>query len=135
MKIDWLRLGARWRGVVAVWGRVRDAVANFLVILGLCAIAYGVVFWWKQLPYRELMLLACVGLGSLPLGVGLLLRSRANQTTLALAAVCCALSGVLQLVLLGLGAVLQPIGMVLQALAWGGAAQSYARFKRLRKQR
>ena len=129
-----MRLAVRARGAVDGWNRVRDGVARFLVILGLCAIGYGVVFWWKELPHRELVLFGCVTLGSLPLGLGLGIRSRAGQAALALAAVCCSLSGVLQLVLFGFG-VLQPIGMILQALAWGGAVQSAARLRKLRRPR
>jgi len=129
-----MRLAVRARGVVDGWNRVRDGVARFLVILGLIAIGYGVVFWWKELPYREMVLLGCVALGSLPLGLGLGIRSGANQIVLALAAVCCAVSGVLQLVLFGFG-VLQPIGMILQFLAWGGAVQSAVRLRKLRRTR
>jgi len=80
------------------------------------------------------MLLACVGFGSLSLGLGLALRSRVSQAVLVLAAVSCALSGVLQLVLLGFW-VLEPLGMILQALAWGGAAYSYSRVQQLRRSR
>ena len=129
-----MRLAVRARGVADGWSRVRDAVARFLIILGLCAIGYGVAFWWKELPHWELVLLGCVALGSLPLGLGLGIRSRAGQAVLALAAVCCALSGVLQLVLFGFG-VLQPVGMILQFLAWGGAVQSAARLRKLRRAR
>jgi len=129
-----MRLAFRFRGVIAVWQRLRDAVSQFLVIVGFCAIGYGVAFWWKGLPYRELMLLACVTLGSLPLGLGLVLRTRVSQPVLVLAAVCCTVSGVLQFVLIGFG-LLQPIGMILQLLAWGGAGYSYVRLQKLRRSR
>jgi len=127
-----MRLGPYLFVLRAVWQRARGYVSSGLVIVGLMAIAYGLAFWWKGLPYREIMLLACVALGCLPLGLGLALRSPTAPATLALAAVCCALSGVLQLFVFSLTP-FHPVGLALQVLAWGGAAQSYGRFRRLRK--
>jgi hypothetical protein len=124
-----MRLGPYLFVLRALWQRARGYVSSGLVIVGLMAIAYGVVFWWKELPYRDIMLLACVALGSLPLGLGLSLRSPSGPATLALAAVCCALSGVLQLFVFSLTP-FHPVGLALQVLAWGGAAQSYTRFRK-----
>ena len=130
----WMRLAMRvMPRALAVWRRVRALVSNWLVIVGLCAIAYGAVYWWKGLPYRNGMLLVCVALGCLPLGAGLYLRVPATRTTLALATVSLAVSGVTQLACLALAPII-PIGIVLPALAWAGAAHSYYRLRRLRGQ-
>jgi hypothetical protein len=110
--------------------RARAFICNALVLGGLAAIGYGVVYCWKGFPYRLLMLIVCVGLGCLPLGAGLLLRRRPGVPALALATVCFALSGVLQLLLLGLGAFVHPVGIVLQVFAWGGAARSFSLLRR-----
>jgi hypothetical protein len=113
--------------------RARAFICNALVLGGLAVIGYGVVYCWKGLPYRLLMLIVCVGLGCLPLGAGLLLRRRPGVPALALATACFALSGVLQLLLFGLGAFINPAGIVLQVLTWGGAAQSVSLLRRLRR--
>lgn len=110
--------------------RARAFVCNALVLAGLAVIGYGVVYCWKGFPYRLLMLIVCVGLGCLPLGAGLLLRRRPGAPALALAIACFALSGVLQLLLFGLGAFIHPAAIVLQVLAWGGAAQSFSLLRR-----
>ena len=118
------------RRFIAFVLRARAFVCNALVLGGLAVIAYGGVYFWKGLPYRLLMLIGCVGLGCLPLGVGLSLRRRPGAPALVLATVSFALSGALQLVLFGGGAFAHPLGIILQLLAWGGAVHSFSRLRR-----
>jgi hypothetical protein len=130
--MDWMRLAGRWRAAAVVWRRLQAAVASFLVIVGLCALAYGVVYWWKGFPYPLAMLFACVALGCVPLGAGLYLRVPATAATLALSAASFTVAGVLQIVWLW---TTPGFPLLLLLLAWGGAAHSGVRFRRLRKNR
>ncbi|HEY7373509.1 MAG TPA: hypothetical protein VIF57_15220 [Polyangia bacterium] len=113
--------------------RARAFVCNALVLGGLAAIGYGVVYFWKGLAYRLLVLIVCVGLGCLPLGAGLSLRRRPGVPTLVVATVCFALSGALQLLLLGGGAFVHPLWITLQVISWGGAARSFVRARAARR--
>jgi len=128
-----IRTGKILWTIGAALQRGRSSASKWLVIIGVMVIAYGVAYWWKELPYSTAILTVCVALGCLSLGAGLYLRSPATTTTLSLAAVSFALSGVLQLVSFGFAPWQGMLGLALVVLAWGGAADSVARLRRLRR--
>ena len=81
------------------WLRTRLAAASkLLVVAGLGAIAYGIVYCWKGFPYPVVMLMVYSGYGTLSLGTGLALRRPETTATLVLATISFAVSLVLLVV-------------------------------------
>jgi len=117
--------------LVAAWQRVRSGVSQWLLRGGLALIAYGVVYWWKGLPYPAAILMTYSALGCLALGAGLSLRTPASVKTLSLSLACFVVSGVLQ-PLVFLFNPLNPVALLSLAAAWAGAVHTFARLRVLR---
>jgi hypothetical protein len=109
--------------------RLRAALSNVLLFVGVWLIGLGIAYWWKGVPYPVAVLLAYSTFGCFALGGGLSLRRPETVATLVLATVSFALSTVLLIVVFVLPP-WSPVAMALFAASLLATSSSYRRLRR-----